>query len=39
MQRNDCDVCAINETALNGSEYVEVFLPCMKSHTFGLICV
>ena len=24
MQKNDCDVCAINETGLNGSEYVEV---------------
>ena len=24
MQKNDCDVCAINGTGLNGSEYVEV---------------
>ena len=24
MQKNDCDVCAINDTGLNGSEYVEV---------------
>ena len=24
MQKNDCDVCAINETGLNRSEYVEV---------------
>ena len=24
MQKKDCDVCAINETGLNGSEYVEV---------------
>ena len=24
MQKNDCDVCAINETGLNESEYVEV---------------
>ena len=24
MQKNDCGVCAINETGLNGSEYLEV---------------
>ena len=26
MQKNDSDVCAINETGLNGSEYVEVYM-------------
>ena len=25
MQKNDYDVCSINETGLNGSEYVEVY--------------
>ena len=24
MKKYDCDVCAINETGLNGNEYVEV---------------
>ena len=24
MKKNECDVCAINETGLNGNEYVEV---------------
>ena len=24
MKKNECDVCAINETGLNGDEYVEV---------------
>ena len=24
MKKSDCDVCAINETGLNGNEYVEV---------------
>ena len=24
MKKSDCDVCAINETELNGNEYVEV---------------
>ena len=24
MTKSDCDVCAINETGLNGNEYVEV---------------
>lgn len=24
MEENKCDVCAINETGLNGSEYMEV---------------
>ena len=24
MKKNECDICAINETGLNGNEYVEV---------------
>ena len=31
MKKNECDVCAINETGLNGNEYVEV------SDTNGLV--
>ena len=26
MKKNECDVCAINETGFNGNEYVEVRL-------------
>ena len=38
IQKNDCDVCAINETGLNGSEYVGMALHLHNEMVMKKIC-